>query len=132
MRVILDEISNEEDWRSIIAYIQTFPLTNPLTSLLGNTTHGAKLYQTCAGCHDASDTRRAELGAPNLTLLQDWYIADQLRKFRIGLRGANPEDSLGSQMKAATAVLQSDQDIVDVATYIASRSTKTSTPTEIN
>jgi cytochrome c oxidase subunit 2 len=49
--------------------------------------------------------------------LNDWYLAQELRNFRIGARGANPADTWGLTMRANAAVL-TDQAIEDVIAYV--------------
>ncbi len=55
----------------------------------GDANNGAKLWdQHCASCHGAQAQGRAELHAPSLLSLNDWYLAATWAKYREGLRGA--------------------------------------------
>lgn len=47
--------------------------------------------------------------APPIANLADWYVLEQLRKFRSGTRGSEPRDVHGQQMKAAVQSLDEDQ-----------------------
>ncbi|MCF2948630.1 c-type cytochrome [Paraglaciecola aquimarina] len=90
----------------------------PVSSLVGDANKGQQLYQSCAACHGANGEGNKTLGAPKLSGLNDWYIATQLNHFRLGLRGAQGSDLYGQQMKAASAVITSEQDAADLAVYV--------------
>ena len=117
MRMMLETISSEDDWKILVAYIDTMP---PARSAPPPDTpsRGRELYQACAACHGAAGEGVEALNAPRLSLLPAWYIASQLGKFRSGLRGADANDLPAVQMRAASSVLQSDADISAVAEYI--------------
>jgi len=87
----------------------------------GDPARGGQTYSTtCAICHGASGEGNEALGAPKLTEMRDWYQARQLKYFRDGIRGANPQDTYGVQMAAMSKMLTSDQAIADVIAYINS------------
>jgi cytochrome c oxidase subunit 2 len=116
MQQILQTISSEQDWASLVAYVNSLPV-NSSTAQERNE-HGRKLYQACIGCHGAQGEGIPALNAPRLSILADWYIASQLRKFKAGQRGAGSDDIPGMQMRAASTMLQTDADIAAVAAYI--------------
>jgi cytochrome c oxidase subunit 2 len=116
MQQILQTISGEQDWASLVAYINTLPVKGSTPQ--GEAARGKELYQTCAGCHGAAGEGIAALNAPRLSILADWYIAEQLKKFKAGQRGSRTDDAPGMQMRAASGMLQSDADIEAVAAYI--------------
>ena len=70
--------------------------------------------------------------------LEDWYMLEQLKKFKLGLRGANLQDVEGMTMRPIVlATLPDEQAMKDVVAYIrqtareaASKKSKpTTTPT---
>jgi cytochrome c553 len=61
------------------------------------------------------------MDAPNLRSLPDWYIVDELQKYRAGIRGASPGDPIGARMRAVAATLRSEEDMRAVASFVASR-----------
>ncbi len=124
MRRILKTISSQDDWEILGAYIGTLPVPEPGPSAFATTTKGLQLYQSCVACHGAGGEGSRTLESPRLSTLQAWYIANQLRKFKAGLRGATPEDAAGARMRAAVSVLHSEADIVAVAEYISGGSSK--------
>jgi cytochrome c oxidase subunit 2 len=85
----------------------------------GDAARGGQLYSTtCLICHGAAGEGNQALGAPKLTELQNWYQARQVKYFRDGLRGADPQDTYGAQMAAMSKMLTTDQAIADVIAYI--------------
>lgn len=119
MKQIVNMISTKGDWQSVIAYIASIPpsaKTREDVTLFNE--KGRLLYAACVACHGAKGQGVKALGAPALAPLPAWYIAEQLRKFRDGSRGMSPQDAQGQQMRAIAAVLQSDNDVSAVASYI--------------
>lgn len=90
----------------------------PASSMQADAQTGKALYQTCAACHGSQALGNKTLGAPKLSSLNDWYIVTQLNHFRLGLRGTEVSDLYGQQMRAASGVVTSEQDAVNLATYI--------------
>ena len=90
----------------------------PVRTQAGNSEEGELFYMTCATCHGTAGEGNKELGSPPLKDLNDWYMIEQLRKFRSGQRGFHPDDAFGLQMKSATDILPNDRAIADVVAYI--------------
>lgn len=59
----------------------------------------------CAACHGEDGLGREALAAPRLAGQHASYLADQLRAYRSGARGAHPEDFAGATMRAASVDL---------------------------
>lgn len=78
---------------------------------------GKTLFESCATCHGSSGEGMEAMNGPRLDNKQDWYLIRQLKYFMYGVRGTHEDDIYGRQM-AEQNVLQTDQDIVDVAAYI--------------
>lgn len=57
--------------------------------------------------------------APPIANLTGWYVEAQLAKFRSGLRGADPRDTHGQQMRAAVLPLD-DEAIAEAVAELAS------------
>jgi len=121
MRLILDTVSSESDWKAVIAYVLSLPVQRPQSTLQGDIESGRQIYSTCSACHGSTAEGNEALDAPNLRSLADWYIVDELQKYRMGLRGASPGDSPGARMRAIAATLRSDEDMRAVASFIVSR-----------
>ena len=94
------------------------PVADTPDTVDGDAARGEALYASCATCHGADGTGDEALGAPALRRQSDWYLVRQLQHYRNGVRGANPADARGAQMRAMTAVLADDAAIRDVVEYI--------------
>jgi cytochrome c oxidase subunit 2 len=58
------------------------------------------------------------MNAPRQAGISDWYLLNQLKNFKQGLRGHHPEDLDGKQMRMMAQTLQDDQAMRDVVAYI--------------
>jgi cytochrome c oxidase subunit 2 len=75
-------------------------------------------YQVCAACHGAAAQGNPAMGAPVLAGQGAAYLERQLQNFKANVRGADPRDTQGAQMKAMASSL-SDADIHALAAYLA-------------
>jgi len=80
---------------------------------------GKALFATCAACHGADATGNPATGAPALAGQDAKYLERQLANFRSGLRGADPRDTYGQQMRAASAVLPGAAAITAVSSHLS-------------
>ncbi len=92
----------------------------PAVLAAGDVAKGKALYNICAACHGANAEGTATLNAPANAGQDPWYMTRQLKNFRVGIRGAHPDDTFGAQMRPMAMVLAGDQDIADVVAYITS------------
>ena len=83
----------------------------------GDLASGEAQYVRCKSCHGDKAEGKKFLKAPQLAYLEDWYMLDQLRKYKNGLRGYHPKDTHGKTMAAGLADM-SDQKLKDVTAYI--------------
>lgn len=81
---------------------------------------GEELYDTCVPCHGRDGSGNHDLRAPSIAGLPEWYVQAQLTKFFKGIRGAHPDDSEGARMRPMARTLKNDQDIANMAKYVAS------------
>jgi cytochrome c oxidase subunit 2 len=103
---------------NVVAYIQTLTAPPAPVTVKGDVAAGKKLYATCAACHGPEGKGNEQLNAPRLAGQQDWYLARQLQNYKSGVRGNQPSDAFGAQMKPMAAMLANDQAINDVVAYI--------------
>jgi cytochrome c oxidase subunit 2 len=103
-----------------VVFLATLDSARPLPTVTGDAARGRKLYETCVACHGAKGEGSAALQAPALAARSDWYLVTQLVNYRDGLRGADPRDTWGAQMRAVAATLPDDAAIADVVAYINS------------
>lgn len=81
---------------------------------------GAELFETCAPCHGPTGVGNADIAAPAIAGLPQWYIEGQLRSFQEGWRGKHHEDLPGLRMRPMAVSLNREGDIESVAEYVAS------------
>lgn len=82
----------------------------------------------CVVCHGTEGRGNAALQAPRIAGLSEWYVRRQLTGFRVGWRGAHPEDIWGMEMAAAARML-TDEDVTDKAVdYAVSFTAAPATP----
>ncbi len=79
---------------------------------------GKQFFQVCVACHGANGEGNQLLNAPANGGQNIWYVMRQLRNFRAGIRGSDPKDLYGIQMRPMAMTLSDDQAVVDVAAYI--------------
>lgn len=96
--------------------LATLPVAAPAADL----ERGETLFTLCTQCH-GSDGRGNPLAlAPAIAGLEEWYVLAQLRNFKAGLRGTHPDDVGGLRMYPMSLSLKDDEEIQNVAAYVAS------------
>jgi cytochrome c oxidase subunit 2 len=104
----------------VIAHIQTFPDNPSPATIDGDLSNGARLYGVCAYCHGGDAQGIQAINAPRMAGMTDWYLANQLRNFRAGVRGQHPQDFYGKQMGFMGRTVHDDKSINDLVAYINS------------
>lgn len=79
---------------------------------------GQTAYATCGGCHGAQGQGNPALNAPALAGQDAAYTARQLLNYKAGVRGADPEDVYGAQMRGLANVLADEAAVQAVSAYI--------------
>lgn len=116
-------LQSEADIEAVAKYIASIPgKPLPQTITDGNAERGKALYATCQACHAADGNGNDLMNAPSLKFQHDWYLSAQLHKFKDGIRGADPKDVTGGQMRPMAMILADEQAIKDVVAYIHSLS----------
>ena len=85
---------------------------------------GENLYFQCMSCHGEKGQGNKTLNAPALNVQEDWYMVRQLKKFKEGVRGTNPNDVPGMQMRPMALTLKDEKAMQDLAGYIKTFNTK--------
>ena len=101
-----------------VEFIGTLDSKRPAPSVSGDIKQGRRLYGSCVACHGVRAEGNVALQSPALAARSDWYLVTQLKNFRDGLRGADPRDPYGVQMRAIAASLSDDKALSDVVAYI--------------
>ncbi len=110
-------LANDAMVDDVIAYIDTLPDTRAEATVTGDVEHGAELYVVCANCH-GRDGQGIKMYAPRQAGMNDWYLLQQLEKFKAGIRGSHPADLRGKQMGLMSRTLHDEQAMKDVVAYI--------------
>lgn len=119
MRPMAMMLSNDQDIADVVAYLDSLPMPNPPRTIDGDVAAGKKAFQTCVPCHGEFGEGAQSLDAPRLSKQHDWYLVRQLENFKAGIRGAHPKDIYGAQMRIMAQMLQTDEQVRDVAAYIS-------------
>jgi cytochrome c oxidase subunit 2 len=80
---------------------------------------GEELYYACATCHQEDGSGSQPLDAPRIAEMAAWYVADQLRNFKRGVRGDHPDDIYGRQMALFAKALPDEASIEAVAKTVS-------------
>lgn len=120
MRPMSRQMMNEDEVKAVSVYIASLPAVKQTTTLTGaDAAAGAASYATCLACHGPDGKGNEALKAPPLAGQHDWYLIAQLTKFKKGIRGANPKDITGGQMRPMAMTLVDDQAVKNVVAHIS-------------
>ena len=97
-----------------------FTLSAVQVSADGDPSKGKARYVVCQACHGADGMGNKALNSPKIAGQETWYLERQLKNFKAGIRGADPKDRYGMQMRAMALTLADDQSIRDMAAYVSS------------
>jgi|GEM_PF-415512 len=122
MRPMAVGLSGEADIKAVSQYVARFLKRrhSSESTVEGNAERGLQIYATCASCHGFLGEGNEMVKAPALAGSDDWYLLTQLTNYRNGIRGADPADELGAQMRPYAEALKNDQAVKDVVAYIQS------------
>ncbi len=118
MRPMSRTLRTDEDVAEVAAYVASLEPVSPPRSLEGDPEKGKLLYTICATCHGANGEGNQQLFGPAVNRTSDWYLLEQLKKYKSGVRGANPKDTTGIMMRPMALTLPDDQAMRDVVAYM--------------
>ncbi len=119
MRPMSMTLTDEQAVSDVSEYVNSLQGPVSATTLEGDVTAGKASYMVCVSCHGANGEGNKNLNAPKLSGIQDWYIVRQLQHFKKGIRGANPKDTYGMQMRPMSMTLPDEKAMKNVAAYIS-------------
>ncbi len=88
------------------------------TQVAGDAAAGKPHYAVCAACHGAQGEGNPALHSPKLSGQDDWYMKQQLKYYKQGIRGTHDKDVFGKMMAPMAATLADDSAIANVVAYI--------------
>ena len=119
MRPMARTLYHPGDVAAVAAYVSKLPMIEVQPMLKGDVAKGQAQYGTiCIACHGPEAKGQQAMNAPPLSQQADWYLMEQLEKFKTGMRGAHPQDITGSQMRAMSSTLQDTTAMLNVVAYI--------------
>jgi cytochrome c oxidase subunit 2 len=120
MRPMARSLWHPGDLDAVAHYVAGLPAVPAARTMpAANVADGQTRFTTiCQTCHGPDGKGIEALGGPKLVGQWDWYLALQLEKFHSGMRGTNPADSLGAQMRAMSLTLEDSTAIHNVVSYI--------------
>ncbi|MCB0386099.1 MAG: c-type cytochrome, partial [Bdellovibrionales bacterium] len=80
---------------------------------------GQSLFKLCIACHGNTGEGRQNLKAPAIAGLPEWYLVNQLNKFKDGGRGSHPDDYAGLKMRPIARMLRYEGDVEAIAKYVS-------------
>ena len=114
-------LTDESAIKNVVGFIKSLPSSKPESTIEGDIANGKEFYNAiCAACHGVDGKGLESLNSPSLVGTDDWYLIDQYKNFRDGIRGAHKDDTYGSQMKMMANTLPTDEAINNVMAYIQS------------
>ncbi len=119
MRPMAMVLAGDQDIADVVAYISSLDMPKIAQTIDGDIELGRQAYETCIPCHGEFGQGAQALDAPRLSNQHDWYIVRQIDNFRAGIRGSHQNDVYGAQMRIMSQMLESDERVRAVATYIA-------------
>ena len=119
MRPMAGALHAEADVVAVSGYVASMkrPMHAPMVQG-GDPNKGKASFAVCVACHGPDGAGNQALNAPALVGADDWYLLAQLKKFKAGVRGTNPKDVTGAQMRAMSMTLADEQAMKDVVAYI--------------
>ena len=108
--------------KNIIFFVLTiflFTVNKMQIYAAGNPEKGKARYVVCQACHGADGMGNKALNSPKIAGQEPWYIERQLKNYKAGIRGTDPKDRYGMQMRAMALTLADDQSIRDMAAYVS-------------
>lgn len=120
MALFAKALADDASIEAVANYVSNLDGPRAQASSAGDAKRGQQLYTTCSACHGENAEGQADLRAPALAGLDDWYLVRQLQNYLAGRRGYAADDTSGQQMRAAATVLETEQDVRAMAMYLAS------------
>jgi cytochrome c553 len=120
MRPMSRQMKDEGEVKRVADYVASLAPAKPERTILdGDASAGAATYATCLACHGPTGLGNEALKAPPIAGQSDWYLLAQLKKFKDGVRGANPKDTTGGQMRPMAMTLADEKAMKNVVAHIS-------------
>ena len=108
----------------VVKHVESLPVNHPVpTAILKqpDLALGRELFQErCMECHRFNASGELAFGSPPLLGQPDWYLVNQLTKFKDGRRGNLTNDEFGAKMVLSSRFIESQEALHSVVAYILS------------
>ena len=95
----------------------------PFNNLHANNAKKPESIALCQTCHGSQLQGNKDLNAPSIAGLSQWYSYRQLKNYKDGIRGIDPEDVFGQTMRLSI-INMSNSELEALATYISNMTAK--------
>jgi cytochrome c oxidase subunit 2 len=108
-----------EEWDAYEAWLDTHPTyADTVAAATPDISAGQVAYAPCSACHGQNGEGNLAMNSPKLAGLDANYLKRQLNNYKLGIRGADPADTLGMQMRGMASTLVDAAAIDNVVAYI--------------
>lgn len=118
MKPMAMTLANDQAIEDVVAHVKTLNAATPAPSVMGDAAAGKSAFAVCQGCHGANGEGNKAMNAPRLNGQHGWYLARQISNFKAGIRGADPKDAFGAQMRPMSMTLADEKAINNVVAHI--------------
>jgi cytochrome c553 len=122
MRPMSMSLYDTAEVKEVSAYVASLTPRKQVGPVEGDAVAGAASYAVCTACHGADGKGNEALNAPPIVGQHGWYLVSQLKKFKSGIRGTNPRDITGAQMRPMSMILADEQAMKNVVAHISTLS----------
>jgi cytochrome c553 len=119
MRPMSMQMYDMAEVKEVSAYVASMAPLKQGSNVEGDATAGAASYAVCTACHGPDGKGNKALNAPPIAGQHGWYLVSQLKKFKSGIRGTNPRDVTGAQMRPMSMTLADEQAMKNVVAHIS-------------
>ena len=81
---------------------------------------GEALFKTCSPCHGDDGAGDQSQMAPAIAGMSEWYVTNQLQRFRSGARGLHHKDLGGLRMRPMARTINNEADLKLIAKFVSS------------
>lgn len=103
----------------VSAYLSTLTPQPHTATTGGDAEKGSVFYrENCRDCHGGQAQGIASVFSPNLIVLQDWYIRNQIAAYRSGWRGNSQSSTRARHMRSMAGVFSNEQELEDIIAWL--------------
>lgn len=113
---------DDDTFQMLGEFIAGLPARRQIASVIGDAERGDRLFaRMCAECHGSDAEGNPAKESPPLHGFQDWYIVDQVKRFKAGKRKADPANVDSVSMHFMAKRLWLERDVRDIAAFVTTR-----------